>query len=78
MRLLRPVVSSLLCCTLLLPSLAGAELVDRSIAIVNHHVITELELMEESRDVVQQLSAKGVKLPPIHEIYHQVSLSAPY
>ncbi len=72
MRLLRPVVSSLLCCTLLLPSLAGAELVDRSIAIVNHHVITELELMEESRDVVQQLSAKGVKLPPIHEIYHQV------
>ena len=49
-----------------------AELLDRSIAIVNHHVITELELMNESRDVARQLAAKGVSLPPTQEIYKQV------
>ncbi len=48
------------------------ELLDRSIAIVNRTVITESELMNESRDIVRNLSAQGVKLPPAQELYKQV------
>lgn len=48
------------------------ELLDRSIAIVNKTVITESELMSESRDVTRQLSAKGINLPPLDELYKQV------
>lgn len=72
MRLLRPIILSVLLSPVVLPSIAKAELIDRSIAIVNHHMITEVELMDESRDIVKQLSAKGVKLPPLSEIYSQV------
>ena len=48
------------------------ELLDRSIAIVNRTVITESELMNESRDIVRNLSTQGVKLPPAQELYKQV------
>jgi peptidyl-prolyl cis-trans isomerase SurA len=51
---------------------AQAQLLDRSIAIVNHTVITESELMDESRNITQQLSAKGLSLPPLDELYKQV------
>jgi len=57
----------------LFASLAWAdELLDRSIAIVNRTVITESELMNESRDIVRNLSTQGVKLPPAQELYKQV------
>ncbi len=49
-----------------------AQLLDRSIAIVNNTVITESELMNESRDITRQLSAKGMALPPLGELYKQV------
>lgn len=48
------------------------ELLDRSIAIVNKTVITESELISETRDVTRQLSAKGINLPPLDELYKQV------
>ncbi len=48
------------------------ELLDRSIAIVNRTVITESELMNESRDIVRNLSAQGVQLPPANQLYKQV------
>lgn len=48
------------------------ELLDRSIAIVNRTVITESELMSESRDIVRNLSAQGVQLPPANQLYKQV------
>lgn len=51
---------------------AQAELLDRSIAIVNNTVITESELIHESRDITRQLATKGLNLPPIHELYKQV------
>lgn len=51
---------------------AQAQLLDRSIAIVNNTVITESELMNESRDITRQLSAKGMNLPPVDELYKQV------
>jgi peptidyl-prolyl cis-trans isomerase SurA len=51
---------------------AQAELLDRSIAIVNNTVITESELMNESRDITRQLSSKGMTLPPLDELYKQV------
>lgn len=72
MRLLKPVVLGVLLFPSVLPSLVQAELLDRSVAIVNHHVITETELMDESKDIVKQMSAKGVTLPPISEVYGQV------
>lgn len=68
MRFLMPL--TLLAC--LMTSTASAALLDRSIALVNHHVITESELMEQTRDISRQLSAKGVKLPPLGELYAQV------
>lgn len=49
-----------------------AQLIDRSIAIINHHVVTESELIQESRDITRQLSAKGVQLPALNELYKQV------
>ena len=49
-----------------------AQLLDRSIAIVNNTVITESELINESRDITRQLSAKGLTLPPLDELYKQV------
>jgi peptidyl-prolyl cis-trans isomerase SurA len=49
-----------------------AQILDRSIAIVNKTVITESELMNETRDIVRQLSAKSVNLPPLDELYKQV------
>lgn len=59
--------------TSLFASLTWAdELLDRSIAIVNRTVITESELMSESRDIVRNLSAQGVNLPPANELYKQV------
>lgn len=48
------------------------ELLDRSIAIVNRTVITESELMNESRDIVRNLSAQGIQLPPANQLYKQV------
>lgn len=62
---------------LLMSSLAASltwadDLLDRSIAIVNRTVITESELMNESRDIVRNLSAQGVRLPPAQELYKQV------
>lgn len=51
---------------------AHAQLIDRSIAIVNHHVITESELIDESKSIIQQLSAKQMALPSIDELYKQV------
>jgi peptidyl-prolyl cis-trans isomerase SurA len=56
----------------LMSQATSAELLDRSIAIVNHQVITETELIGETRDVVRELSAKGVQLPPPSELYKQV------
>lgn len=49
-----------------------AQILDRSIAIVNKTVITESELMNETRDIVRQLSIKSVNLPPLDELYKQV------
>jgi peptidyl-prolyl cis-trans isomerase SurA len=51
---------------------AQAQLLDRSIAVVNNTVITESELLSESRDITRQLSAKGMTLPPLGELYKQV------
>lgn len=48
------------------------QLLDRSIAIVNRHVITESELMHESQDIALSLNARGVQLPPPTELYKQV------
>lgn len=49
-----------------------AQILDRSITIVNKTVITESELMNETRDIVRQLSIKSVNLPPLDELYKQV------
>jgi peptidyl-prolyl cis-trans isomerase SurA len=59
--------------TTLFTSLTWAEaLIDRSIAIVNRTVITESELMNESRDIVRNLTAQGIQLPPANQLYQQV------
>ena len=75
MRSLRPILLGILLLPATLPSTVCAEdeVVDRSIAIVNHHVITETELIDESKDIIKQLSTKKeITLPPLNEIYSQV------
>lgn len=72
MNFTRLLTASLLLSSLFHSSTWANELVDRSIAIVNKTVITESELMSESRDIVRNLSAQGIQLPPANQLYKQV------